>query len=234
MNLNGYVYICSFSNGMLKVGMSRNNPDGRIKAHSMAVSLSGATLVDSWISPPHQTFKENEKVLIEQVSSHKHSSGREWCSGINFKQLVSFAKSLNFEVATSEQSLIAEKNAKDRTNLCMERLSSMRCDHIFPDRKWIASTEIACVLQGALSKASSHEPIDELQKINGNGFLSEFHLFASIHISQSSENEVADFMLKSLSIASTHDADLIWEFVDSFMLIARENVAGMVYGVKAA
>lgn len=115
--MGGYIYICGFSNGMVKVGLSKNSPEKRIKSHELIMSLSGAKITDSFISIKHLEYKENESNLIEFIRNNGEvaGSGREW-SKISFINVSEFMNTLKVTPVNAE--LKGSKSSNDKSDMC--------------------------------------------------------------------------------------------------------------------
>lgn len=84
----GCVYVIGFSNGLVKVGKSIN-PNNRLNAHRLTLGCV-ADIVDTWVSGYHLNYSENESLLISKLNNNKSEIGN-----YDFKEIVSFAKTLN-------------------------------------------------------------------------------------------------------------------------------------------
>jgi len=92
---SGFIYICEFDNGLIKIGKSLNNTENRIKTHESTMAITGSKLVRSWKSEPHDKFSENEKILIDYISDFSYGGSKEWAK-IEFERVLSKAKKLDF------------------------------------------------------------------------------------------------------------------------------------------
>ncbi|WP_280499418.1 GIY-YIG nuclease family protein [Nocardia cyriacigeorgica] len=92
----GYVYVLGFDNGTVKVG-NTTNPGRRIGSHDSNARKYGNRITDWWLSPPHQTYVDNESELIRTVGTWASGvEGREYFQGCGFDDVVHVAKKLPF------------------------------------------------------------------------------------------------------------------------------------------
>lgn len=92
---SGYVYAVIFSNNLVKVGRSYQNPEGRIKIHLSHAKLSGKGVEVSQEYVGEKTFfsKEIETTLINYMSGQAERLNREWFlanESFKFSELVAF------------------------------------------------------------------------------------------------------------------------------------------------
>lgn len=90
----GIVYIAAFSDGFIKVGMTRGDAKDRIGAHKRVSRERGATLDKYWISKRVHDREDSEKILIEKCIfwGGVQEKGKEWISGVSFIDLVEYAE----------------------------------------------------------------------------------------------------------------------------------------------
>lgn len=88
MRDRGHVYICEFDNGMVKIGMSARNPEGRIKEHKKRMSCTGAKIVNTYISPVVFNYEAIEQEMMEIISGNLTSESKEWAQGISLESIV--------------------------------------------------------------------------------------------------------------------------------------------------
>jgi hypothetical protein len=113
INRLGCIYIVSFDNGLIKVGLSKT-PESRIKTHAHSMSLNGVKIQSTWISDKHYNFRENEDLLILKITQHRIGESREWCRGVLFDDLVNYAKGLNFNSDPVDQDKEFSTEREDR------------------------------------------------------------------------------------------------------------------------
>ena len=88
----GYVYAIQFSNGIVKVGSTRN-PHARITTHRGDASRFGLTVTEVWLSSNHDTYLRSEQVLIEIASSlTPDRNGREYFPNLDVSAVLTTAR----------------------------------------------------------------------------------------------------------------------------------------------
>jgi len=109
MNGKGYIYICSFDNGLIKVGASRENPSKEIYAHeNVKLGFIESRLAFFWVSGPHYLFRRNIKSLLEEIRPFRLAYSNDWCHGLNFGDLISLASHLE-EVQQTVTKSVSER-----------------------------------------------------------------------------------------------------------------------------
>jgi hypothetical protein len=98
--MNGYVYVIGFDNGVVKVGRSSSNPNGRLTSHKNTMKIAGAKAVSEWVSVKHGNSAENELKLIHSLSNGIVRS-REWAV-IDYEFVLNIAMSLEFKPKTDD------------------------------------------------------------------------------------------------------------------------------------
>lgn len=93
---SGYVYAVIFSNNLVKVGRSWQDPEGRIRIHLSNARLRGEGVEVSQKYVGEETFfsKEIEASLINYMSGQGERLNSEWFlvnEGFKFSELVAFA-----------------------------------------------------------------------------------------------------------------------------------------------
>lgn len=78
LNATGHVYAAAYDNGLVKVGYSRRDPEGRIKSHDCMMSVTGASRVDTLISRKVAAPMWLETLLVHELTSRFRQSAREW------------------------------------------------------------------------------------------------------------------------------------------------------------
>lgn len=115
---SGFVYVVQFSTGLLKVGQS-SNVVTRLKQHRDAARRQHQEIAESWSSPRHTTFSENEDRLIsfclKQYGPAAH--GKETFDRANFAEVVAYAKSLAFPALTDEAIASRMRNEDNREEI---------------------------------------------------------------------------------------------------------------------
>lgn len=98
----GYVYVIEFSNGVIKVGRTQN-PEGRLSAHRGNARKFGAQVTNSWVSPLHEDWRENEHRLIGIAwALGGEVRGEEYFTGAAFDAMVRGASALRFTPPSPE------------------------------------------------------------------------------------------------------------------------------------
>lgn len=98
----GYVYVIEFTAGTVKVGRT-NNPRNRITDHHDLAEVHGHGIARYWLSHHHLNYEANEVELI--AFGRRNSTGivrNEYFTGLDYSQVITFAKSLPFEAVTDE------------------------------------------------------------------------------------------------------------------------------------
>lgn len=92
----GYIYICNFDNGMVKIGSDDVSPLIVINKYFRCKnSLNGdGTLTEFWIRGPYSSYKEYEQALVEKIGDNMLCPHYKVCTGVNYLELVAFAESL--------------------------------------------------------------------------------------------------------------------------------------------
>lgn len=163
---SGFIYICEFDNGLVKIGKSLNNPETRIKTHESTMAITGSKLLRSWKSESHQKFSENEKILIDYISDFSTGGSKEWAK-IEFESVLSKAKGLDF---------VSEVDFTEKTINDDKFLESGFFDH--NDRKWVYSSSSSKTLTFLVKYISCH---DLVHYVGDSGF-SQFELVVGIMI----------------------------------------------------
>lgn len=93
---SGYVYAVIFSNNLIKVGRSYQDPEGRIRTHLSHANLRGKGVEVSQKYVGEKTFfsEDIEASLINYMSGQGERLNREWFlanEGFKFSELVAFA-----------------------------------------------------------------------------------------------------------------------------------------------
>lgn len=92
----GHIYVIAFSNGVVKVGCTRN-PAKRLSDHRSQARRFGATVTDEWQSPQHAEWEENEDELIGiAYDLGGEPRAAEYFTGIAFADVVAQARDLPF------------------------------------------------------------------------------------------------------------------------------------------
>lgn len=92
-----FLYVCSFSNGHIKVGQS-GVPQSRIAQHEERVACMGVTLVESRYFSASRDVGGSEALLIERCAQHADKRFKsEWFTGLDFQTVCEWA----MEAATS-------------------------------------------------------------------------------------------------------------------------------------
>jgi hypothetical protein len=91
---SGHVYLVSFSDGRVKVGMSWD-PRSRLQSHAMEARRAGLTMVESWISDEVDDAHRVETLAIArlaEVGGNRVGATREYFTGITFADAVSLTR----------------------------------------------------------------------------------------------------------------------------------------------
>lgn len=108
-NQKGWVYIAKFSGGVVKVGISKTDIDSRIYNIKRQASKDfNVSLESVWVSEIHHSFRENEYLLIDYIKDFAINNHREWCKGIDFDDLMKYARSLHFDLILEGEKLKQE------------------------------------------------------------------------------------------------------------------------------
>lgn len=87
----GFLYVCMFSNGTVKVGCSES-PARRIASHEQNAAVFGATLDQTWVSCLIHERRAAEELALSAIRRHAHqAAGSEWFNEIPFELAVSLA-----------------------------------------------------------------------------------------------------------------------------------------------
>lgn len=87
----GSLYVCLFSNGVIKVGQSVR-PQERIKSHVDRVGCVGVTLEDSSVYECVGHLDSAESALISRCGRHaERQFSREWFSGLDYQTVSAWA-----------------------------------------------------------------------------------------------------------------------------------------------
>ncbi|MFI7330668.1 GntR family transcriptional regulator [Micromonospora aurantiaca (nom. illeg.)] len=109
----GYIYVLEFSNGVIKVG-STKNPRQRLQVHVKDFQLSGATLDRYWLSEPFPEYLVAESKLIEYGTAESESVIRkEYFTGLVFGEVVAAAEELCDELADSNAGTVKPDEETD-------------------------------------------------------------------------------------------------------------------------
>lgn len=101
VNPNGYIYICVFNNGLVKVGRSKRDPQERIADHKRSQAVNGNEIRMFWISEAHEEYASNETSLINFTQPYRVEGTNEWSMGPSAEKIIGFANRLNFNVGDS-------------------------------------------------------------------------------------------------------------------------------------
>lgn len=77
----GYVYACEYTGGVIKLGMSKHDPRGRIRCHDHTMKLSGRKRVGHYISHRIAAPRVIESRVIEELATNHSQISREWIEG---------------------------------------------------------------------------------------------------------------------------------------------------------
>lgn len=92
----GHVYVIAFSNGITKVGKTRN-PAQRMGAHQADARKFSLTITDEWMSPLHAEWESNElKLKYFAAGLADVPTGREYFSNVSFASVADRAAELTF------------------------------------------------------------------------------------------------------------------------------------------
>jgi len=106
-----HLYVCSFSNGFVKVGRSAD-PDARIAQHEARVSCLGVLLNEKFIAATTGGSVAAETALIQACSQHaKARHKNEWFEGLNFTEVCEWAQRFA-EEAYPEPVLIYQEDGR--------------------------------------------------------------------------------------------------------------------------
>lgn len=97
------LYVCLFSNGMVKVGRSKT-PGQRIRQHEDRVCVMGVTLTTHCVFPCVGSAFAAEGVLVQRcvkAASKRHKN--EWFEGLDFTQVVLWAREIAEECEQVEE-----------------------------------------------------------------------------------------------------------------------------------
>lgn len=84
----GYVYLVRFAGGVLKVDKS-NNPWSRLGGYVKHARLYGGSVLDAWISPPHEAYGQTEELLIAYCAKRgKAASGKEYFIDLDYAAVL--------------------------------------------------------------------------------------------------------------------------------------------------
>lgn len=90
----GYVYVVSFSNGVVKVGRS-GSPRERIASHRHSAQCFGLSLEREWISEKlSMSMAAEQRVIAAAASIGRRTCGSEWFVDIRFSDAVRIAESV--------------------------------------------------------------------------------------------------------------------------------------------
>ena len=221
--MGGYIYIFGFSNGMVKVGLSKNSPEKRIKSHEMIMSLSGAKITKSFISIKHLEYKENESNLIEFIRNNGEvaGSGREW-SKISFINVSEFMNTLKVTPVNAE--LKGSKSSNDKSDMCKAMMYYFKKEeHIHALSKGISKLigisrmTIKCLCGDNVDLISKSYYMDESTR----DFLSSIVYCALL---KRSENGGDVFELYNDLISSVH-YDGVIPMIDRIISISESDIA---------
>lgn len=97
----GYVYVVEFGDGTVKPGMTRN-PRRRMEQHVDSASKFGVALERFWISPAHDDYWKNERLILDSVRGRCEMNG-EYLNGITFEEVVEIAQGLRYELMSDAE-----------------------------------------------------------------------------------------------------------------------------------
>lgn len=104
-----YLYVCSFSNGHIKVGRS-NNPESRISQHVDRVSCLGIKLIDKFIVECVGLSAPSETALINRcVDTAEKRNKSEWFEGLSFDDVCAWALDASKHQPKEEETHISKQ-----------------------------------------------------------------------------------------------------------------------------
>lgn len=193
----GYVYAVIFSDGVLKIGRGKR-PKNRVKVHSAAAVLRGATVKASIISGRLLDSHRAEKELINfcmAIGDVIH--GREWFSGVKYEKVEHF---ISKKFSGDPSDLIDEAMVRtdtycfDVVSAINEKFATAASNELLDDAEWAE----------ALIFAESLEQIFVSDMFGGQYFdksesgMSPFKLHAAIAMHGMDAPEVVGLLSRAL------------------------------------
>jgi hypothetical protein len=186
------LYVCVFSNGIVKVGRGIN-PQERIRAHRSTGEAMGVDMVNHCIAECQGDIYSAERELIswcvEQCTKRMRS---EWFLGVDYAQAVEKAK----EFAANAQVKTTKERAQD-TGFC----DALRDTFFLPDEiqrrereQWQRSLLLANVACHMLV-CGSHMDLEICEPQERLGGISCFELLAAIAMHKLSMEYTAELMM---------------------------------------
>lgn len=117
----GYIYVIEFSNGVIKVGSSRN-PQSRRRQHESDAGAFGLRMTSYWLSDRHSGYLTSEKTLIMYAKSRAGAQlRREYFRHVSLIDLIQTAE----EIASSNGELGVEIIASHSPAIPLSRIREM-------------------------------------------------------------------------------------------------------------
>lgn len=208
----GYIYICSFDNGDIKVGMSERNPQSRVKTHKAFMKNHFNTnLVNFWCSELHHNFKTNEKKLIVFISKHTIRNSNEWCNGLSFSEVMSFATGLEYIKLTKEGVERLDKKFSDNLD---EMFSKFNAPTVEVDPSFIQASNYANLLYNVLITMGGTYDIDSFYRKNVHVGFSDFILPTTFFFWKKSEKYISLVFTQVPSLPK-HLLNVLLEHIES-------------------
>jgi hypothetical protein len=157
----GYLYVAVFTDGLVKVGISKHNPRVRLQcAISTAARWSKEDVYRTWVSDIHFNYKENEQILIRHIASVSVSGAKEWGRFDSVDKAISvidYAKNMDFETGLSDE----EKSEIDHSIYRLKEGLGMIVKHgvLEPDHVKPDAVELECqktLLQNTCFQGGNH------------------------------------------------------------------------------
>lgn len=101
----GYIYILQLSNGFTKIGCTAD-PYIRMSSLKRGLRSTNVKLDRLWVSCSHINYKENEKIILSELS--KHEKDGEFFK-VSFSDALSFVSTLSIKTEFTTQEIEAEE-----------------------------------------------------------------------------------------------------------------------------
>lgn len=101
----GYIYILQLSNGFTKIGCTAD-PYTRMSGLKRGLRSTNVKLCRLWVSCSHINYKDNEKLILSELS--KHEKDGEFFK-VQFNDALSFVSTLSVKTEFTAQEIATEE-----------------------------------------------------------------------------------------------------------------------------
>lgn len=200
---NGFIYVCLFASGLIKVGRS-HCPAQRVNAHERAAAIHDDPLVAVQIFGCEGDSRVAERKLIDRCAefSGTRRSSAEWFRGIEFEIVVVWANELAADAGSPPPAVFARD---------FKKIGLFNWPLKAAEPEWLAAMRCSEALETVLIESGVWQPALATAESSA---ISNFQLAAALLINAGGVQRHAEVIADMYAALGRPDTDAAHRFVD--------------------